>query len=118
MNDGGKPRRPAGLGRAGRVLWASLVDGFDFEPHELVVVGQACRVADRIAALDRVVDGQGVTVADAKGDVRAHPALVESRQQRITLARLLAVLRLPDEGDVRPQRRPGVRGAYGLQAVS
>jgi len=45
-------------------------------------------------------------------DGKAHPALVESRQQRIVFARLLAALRLPDDqhGE-RPQRRQ-VRGVY------
>ena len=43
----------------------------------------------------------------------AHPALTESRQQSITLTRLIASLRLPsDEDDVRPQRR----GSRGLRA--
>ena len=53
---------------------------------------------------------------------RAHPALVEARQQRIALARLLAALRLPageeEAGDRRPQRRMGVRGVYGVGGVA
>jgi hypothetical protein len=36
-----------------------------------------------------------VTVLNHKGDAVAHPALTESRQQSLTLARLLASLRLP-----------------------
>ncbi|MDP9092280.1 MAG: hypothetical protein M3N95_04890 [Actinomycetota bacterium] len=63
-----------------------------------------------------------VTVTNFKGDQVAHPAMVEARQQSIVLARLLAVLRMPagEEGGqlVRPQRRGGVRGAYGVRAVS
>lgn len=51
---------------------------------------------------------------------RVHPALVEARQLRIALARLIAALPLPagDEDDQaagrRPQRRVGVRGIYTL----
>jgi hypothetical protein len=44
--------------------------------------------------------------------------LVEARQQRIGLARLLAALRLPageeEADDRRPQRQMGVRGVYGV----
>jgi hypothetical protein len=53
----------------------------------------------------------------------AHPAVVEARQQRLALARLLAALRLPAgaEDDLaagrRPQRRVGVRGFYGPRSV-
>jgi hypothetical protein len=47
--------------------------------------------------------------------------LVEARQQRIALARLLAALRLPSgeegEQDRRPQRRMGVRGV-GMSGVA
>jgi hypothetical protein len=52
---------------------------------------------------------------------RTHPAVIEARQQRLTLARLLAALRLPagDEQDVqpnrRPQRRSGARGVYAMK---
>jgi len=48
--------------------------------------------------------------------------MVEARQQSITLARLLAALRMPsgEQGDLlpRPQRRGAPRGAYGVRAVS
>ncbi|GIF16210.1 hypothetical protein [Actinoplanes teichomyceticus] len=53
--------------------------------------------------------------------LKAHPAAVEARQQRIALARLMVALRMPagDEGDQaqgrRPQRRTGVRGFYGIR---
>ncbi|MFC5208610.1 hypothetical protein ACFPM0_18860 [Pseudonocardia sulfidoxydans] len=46
-------------------------------------------------------------------DGRVHPAVIEARQQRLTLARLVASLRVPDDGDVRPQRRGAARGFYG-----
>lgn len=101
-------KTPRGLAAAGRALFRSIAGAFDLERHELAVLEQAARVADRVAALDAVVDTDGVM---EPGTGRAHPALVESRQQRIALARLLVVLRLPDEDDHRPQRR-GMRGAY------
>ncbi|HZA16717.1 MAG TPA: hypothetical protein VE645_07445 [Pseudonocardiaceae bacterium] len=99
------PKAPRGTGAAGRALWRSIVGTYELEVHERVVLGQLVKVADRIAALDSIVDEDGVLV-----DGRAHPALIESRLQRLTLARLLTTLRLPDQ---RPQRR-GLRGVYSL----
>lgn len=103
-------KAPRGLSRDGRSLWGSITDVYDLERHELAVLEQAARVADRVAALDAIVDTEGV-IEPQTG--RAHPALVESRQQRLALARLLSALRLPDRADVRPQRR-GMRGVYNV----
>src|SRR5918997_6346817 len=101
-------RLARGTGAAGRALFKSINDAFELEAHEQAVLGQLVRVADRISDLDSIVDAEGVMV-----DGRAHPALVESRLQRVTLARLLTALRLPDVQNVRPQRR-GIRGVYTL----
>lgn len=57
---------------------------------------------------------------DSPNGPRAHPAAVEARQQRITLARLFAALRRPTDvqhDDSRPQRRIGVRGAVPARVV-
>ena len=66
-----------------------------------------------IQAVGHVVAAEGVTLGP-----RPHPALAESRQLRIALARLLGALRLPagDEGALirRPQRRSGARGVYAI----
>jgi len=106
-----KSSAPRGTGPAGRALWASVVDRFDLTEHERAQLGIAVRVADRVAALDAVVDAEGVILCDPKRGQIAHPALVESRQQRLTLACLLTALRLPDDEGAQPQRR-GTRGVY------
>jgi hypothetical protein len=59
------------------------------------VLRQVATVADRIEQLDKLVTRDGVLV-----EGRTHPALIESRLQRVTLGRLLAVLRLPDLDDL------------------
>jgi hypothetical protein len=105
-------RPPRGTGPAGKAMWAAISQSFELEPHELQVLGQVAVVADRIEQLDKVVTRDGVLV-----EGRAHPALVESRLQRATLGRLLAVLRLPDLEDKRPQHRGGSRRAYQLRQV-
>lgn len=105
----------------GERLTAAVVDGFDLEEHELLLLRQAAATADLVEELASVVAREGVIVRSPQGE-KVHPALVEVRQQRIALARLLAALRVPlaeeEDGSARPQRRVGVRGVYGLGSVS
>lgn len=105
---------PDDLAKSGRRLWEDVVRDYDLDVHEQLLLTEACRVADR---LDRLADEAAknpVTSLNVKGDLIAHPAMVEARQQAIVLSRLLASLRLPSgETDAtRPQRRGGARGAY------
>jgi hypothetical protein len=110
----GVPRAPAGTRDAGRRLWDWAVGEFVFDPHELALLTQAVRIVDRLDELAAVVARDGVMVPTVAGE-KPNPALVESRQQSIALARVLAALRMPsgDEDASRPQRRVGVRGIYG-----
>lgn len=116
----GPPRPPSGLATAGRALWRAVAGEFELDRHEELLLREACRTADR---LDRLADEAAkgsVTVTNHRGDEVAHPAMVEARQQAITLSRLLASLRLPsgeEHGDRRPQRRGGARGSYGIRGV-
>ncbi len=103
---------------AGRRLWSSVTDVYDLEEHESAVLVEAVRTADALTVLDAVVRAEGPLLAGPQG-VRAHPALVEARAQRVVLARLLAALRLPagGEGDQQANartRRSGPRGVYGI----
>ena len=116
-----KPKPPAGTGRAGAKLWRSVLDEYELEEHELLLLREAVRTVDTLDLLERRVQEDGPLLGSSQGE-RAHPALVEARQQRITLARLQAALRLPageeESGDQRrPQRRMGVRGVYGIGVV-
>jgi hypothetical protein len=94
---------------------------WDLDEHELLQLAQAAKLADRLAALDAIVDAEGVMLpGTADNPARVHPALIESRQSRIALARLLAALRLPTDahGTGRAQRRTGVRGPYDLGGIA
>jgi hypothetical protein len=106
---------PNGLAEAGRQLWASVVDDYDVEEHERLLLTEACRVADRLDAIAAELEGAPLTMQNFKGDPCPNPLLGEARQQGIVFSRLLASLRLPsgDENDAtRPQRRGGARGTY------
>jgi hypothetical protein len=102
-------------------LWSSVVADWELEEHELALLREAVRTVDQLDVLAAIVERDG-PVVETKTGPRAHPALVESRQLRIALARLLAALRLPDgvagdESQRRRQRRVGARGVYSLRSV-
>lgn len=110
------PSPPRGTGPEGRRLWKAVVTGFDLDEHELSLLRQAVRVADVCEQLQAMVDTDGPIL-----DGRAHPALVELRQQRILLARLVVALRVPmGEQGQEDGRTPyrGLRGVYGLRSTS
>ncbi len=116
-----KPAPPKGTQKAGAALWTAVLDEYDLEAHEILLLREAVRTVDALDSLEARVAADGPLLGSSQGD-RAHPALVEARQQRIALARLLAALRLPageeeDGQDRRPQRRVGVRGVYGVRGA-
>ena len=115
---------PKGTKDAGARLWKAILGDFDLEEHELTLLRQAVRVADLCEDLQAMLDAEGLMVRSPQG-LKAHPAAVELRAQRLLLARLIVALRVPlgdQEGREgkpaqRTQRR-GVRGVYGLKSAS
>ena len=113
------PTPPRGTQAAGKRLWRSVLTAFTLEEHELALLRQAVHVADLCDVLQAIVDVEGPILED-----RAHPALVELRQQRILLARLIVALRVPlgeqDAQDAAPGRTQyrGVRGVYGIRGTA
>lgn len=108
------PAAPGAVGEAGRRLWNSVVAGFDLDEHELCLLREAVHVADTCEQLQQLVDEGGLLV-----DGRVNASLVELRQQRILLARLIVAIRVPlgaedDQPGDRLQRR-GLRGVYGIR---
>lgn len=102
------PPERAGLAGA---LWRSVLADYDLDEHEMALLREAVRTVDQ---LDQLHDAVDQVVINGPQGPKAHPALVEARQQRIALARILAALRLPsgDESEGRPQRRGAPRGVY------
>lgn len=114
-----RSKMPAGLGASGKSLWSSVLDEYELDRHEELVLLQACRCVDRLDELATEAASGPVTVENKRGDLVPHPAITESRQQSLTLARLLASLRLPaGEEAGRPQRRGGARGSYGVRGIA
>lgn len=111
-------KTPSNLKNGGRKLWKSVTDDYELGQHELTILLEASRTVDALEDLEAIVRKEGVTAVTPQG-VRAHPALVELRQQRVTLAKLVASLRIPleddQEADRLPQKRSGVRGLRAVQ---
>lgn len=113
------PAPPKGTAPSGRALWRDVLGKYELEQHELALLTECVRTVDQLDKLHAITEREGLVVEGPHGS-KPHPALVESRQCRIALARLTAALRLPagDEGDQaagrRPQRRVGARGIYAV----
>lgn len=117
------PDPPDGAKAGGSALWTDVLGKYELEEHELALLREAVRSVDLLDDLAAVVEAEGLMIAGPHGS-KVHPAMVEARQLRIALARVLAALRLPagEEDDPaagrRPQRRSGVRGVYGIGEAS
>jgi hypothetical protein len=83
---------------------------------------QACRTADILDGLAAECRKASGSVTNNKGDEIANPVMVEHRQQSMTLARLIAALKLPDDlpsaGRGYAGQRRSTRGPYGPRAAS
>lgn len=105
---------PAHLGAAGRSLYEAAVEDYDLSLPELAALLQAAETLDTLRALEDSVREHGPITATG----RPNPLLVELRQQRAILVRLLGVLDLrleddeaPDSNGVRPSTSRAARKA-------
>jgi hypothetical protein len=107
-----RPPPPDGLRDTGKALWAEILgdvgDGWALDARELHLLRRACRCADELAELERVVDEEGEVVRGSRGQPAVHPALGEARQLRLVQLRLLGGVELPDDDD-EPRSAAAVR---------
>jgi hypothetical protein len=109
---GRAPSAPRGLGRAGKSLWRGVNAEFGLAPHELAILVQCCRCADRLEAIEAELAAVPLTVAGSTGQPRAHPLLAEWRAQARVLESLSRALSIPLPGeDVGRRRSPSAREA-------
>ncbi|MFG1776626.1 hypothetical protein ACGFIG_09375 [Micromonospora sp. NPDC049048] len=109
------------LGVRGSRLWQEIADeGGELKPGERVVLEEACRTADRLDTIDRILRGDedswmrfrsmnedGTVVA-----VQINNVLAEARQQQVALKALLAELRTSRAaGSGKPAGRGGAKPA-------
>lgn len=90
---------PAGLGEAGRELWASIMaglpDSWEFDERESALLLLAAKQADVVANLEKVVEDDGLMATGSTGQPIVHPAIAEARQGRQAIERMLGKVTLP-----------------------
>jgi hypothetical protein len=93
---------PRGLKAGGRRLWSSVTTEFEVDESAAAVLAEACHTVDLLSGL-RAKLAETPAVIDSAQGPRMHPLVVEVRQQRLALAKLVASLGLPkDLGDDNP----------------
>jgi hypothetical protein len=95
---------PDGLGERGTALWIDVLAERDLDAAGRVLLAEACRMADRLEQLDRLLRGDIATWAVISDDYGAggkrrvtvvlDDALGEARQQAATFRQLVATLKL------------------------
>jgi phage terminase small subunit len=85
---------PRGLRATGKRLCEAVTCTFDLDPPEAALLEEACPTRDLLADL-RAEIARNPAVIDSSQGVRVHPAIVEARQQRLVMAKLLTGLGLP-----------------------
>jgi hypothetical protein len=106
---------PRGLRAGGRRLWEAVTGTFDLDPPEAALLEEACRTRDLLADLRREI-AQNPAVIDSSQGVRVHPVMVEARQQRLVLAKLLAGLGGCPRGSSTTRTTPRERAYEALGA--
>jgi hypothetical protein len=93
----------------GETYKKKILDNYALEEGELIQLEEIADTIDIIEALKAHVQEVGHTVAG-----RVNPSIVELRQQRIALMRLIGALGLPalDEETTPRYVRTGTRGPY------
>lgn len=76
----------------------ALPDGAEWDERESALLDLARRQADDVATLEAQLVIEGTSVVGSTGQARLNPIFAELRQQRLALSKILADVRLPDEG--------------------
>lgn len=99
------PRAPQSLDQAGRSLWRAVTLAYELSPAELELLRQACRVTDTLARIDVVLMDSDLTVEGSQGQIRGHPLLQASADQRRVLDALFRSMALPMPDEMEGRRR-------------
>lgn len=114
-------RQPTPAPSRGAALHAHIRESFDLGHAEVILLDEVRDTLDNIDALQSAIARDGVVIPTVTGEgTKSNPALIEVRLQRLALARLIATLGVPVDGELDeplPPARPA-RGVYGLNLVT
>jgi len=107
------PRPPAELADSGKRLWRSIVadaddQGLVLNAVELAQLGAACKLSDRIAALEAALAEEQLRSTGSTGQPVLNPLLAEIRMHTQLMTQTLGRLKL----DV-PEEKPRIAGGNG-----
>jgi len=72
-------RAPDGLEKAGKRIWSAILSEFCLDERELLVLEQAARQADNVAALEAEIADSGLVSRGSSGQMRLSTVVVECR---------------------------------------
>jgi hypothetical protein len=106
---------------AGELAVASIIEqmseiGVEPDAKETALLSLAQETIDHIAVLQGIIETEGRMQVTASGVTRVHPALVEHRQQTLSLSKVLAQITIGDttsgvQKNIAAQRSANVRWA-------
>jgi hypothetical protein len=85
------------MGAPGKRLWKQVTSVYALEPFEETLLVHACRLQDRLADLESYLRDTGLTVLGSMQQERLNPAVIESRQTRVALCKVLGQIGFPNE---------------------
>jgi len=102
------PRPPAGLCPASRALWLRLQREYGItDSGGLALLELAAQAYRRLVEARGILDAQGLTITNHRGEVRAHPLVTVERDARIAVVATLKQLGLELEPVNHKIGRPG-----------
>ena len=84
----GPTRAPTHLSRGARRWWRAVVEGYDLETHDVVILTAAAEAWDRKEQARGLIAEEGLVIRDVSGERVIHPAV----QVEDTAARRMASL--------------------------
>ncbi|ANJ07150.1 hypothetical protein [Streptomyces parvulus] len=111
------PRAPDGLGERGLRLWTDTLAELDMDPDELVLLEEACRLADELDEMGTLLAGSSMLSVGSRGQQVANPLIREIRGHRLALSRVLRQLGATRPGEDEEERlTPSQRGRKAAMA--
>ena len=100
---------PKSLRKQGKKLWEDIVNGWEIQPEQAVLLQDLCESQDRITELSSLLRAEGQVIQDRFGAPKPHPAAALLKGEVGNFTRLYKALALevPGESDVRPGRPDG-----------
>lgn len=111
------PVAPDGLGERGLKLWTDTVAELEMDPDELLLLEEACRLADELDEMGVLLANSSMLSTGSRGQQVANPLIREIRGHRLALSRVLRQLGATRPAEDEQERlTPSQRGRKAAMA--